>query len=115
MNKEECLKACETLIDKTCIKCDMCISQRCESKFCEIGEAHTLVHRLINEHFDNPPLKFEELKEGMWIWDDKDNWYEKIKELLTIRNDNYIKFDQGDGDYIKVKFEEEKFYAREVK
>ena len=29
-----------------------------------------LFERLICKHFDNPPLKFEELEEGMWIWDE---------------------------------------------
>lgn len=35
---------------------------------------------LLQELVDNPPLKFENLKEGMWIWDDKNKIYNLIYE-----------------------------------
>lgn len=31
---------------------------------------------VIRELVDNPPLKFEDLHEGMWVWD------EKIKSII---------------------------------
>ena len=34
---------------------------------------------LIDEHFDNPPLEFEELKQGMWIWDNARKEWVKVE------------------------------------
>ena len=41
------------------------------------------IQQLIDEHFDNPPLKFEELKEGMWVWDNLMKAYMKIEEVIV--------------------------------
>lgn len=38
--------------------------------------------QLIQEHFDNPPLSFDELEKGMWVWDDKEKWFRKIAILF---------------------------------
>lgn len=60
----------------------------------------------------NPPLKFEELHENMWVWDNKDKYYFKIdtkseekNKLTTIMC----------GQLIRIFFEENRFYLREVK
>lgn len=58
----------------------------------------------------NPPLKFEELEEGMWIWDDKEKRYGKV----TQRN-------MWEHGLLSIPglcwgaFEEDRFYTREVK
>ena len=49
---------------------------------------------LIDEHFDNPPLKFEELKEGMWVWDIE--WCQ-FRKLIDAQD-----------------FEENRFYRKQV-
>lgn len=59
-NKEECLKALsyfyeEVSIDEYNTKLD--------------DKNYQILEKLIGEHFDNPPLKFEELEVGMWVWD----------------------------------------------
>lgn len=69
---------------------------------------------LIIEHFSNPPLKFEELKEGMWIWDKEE---EEWLWLCAKRKEN-------DKEYLRVhsiyecdsvcKFEPNRFYRKEV-
>lgn len=77
--------------------------------------------QLINEHFDNPPLKFEELKEGDWIWDSKHKEYiecnpgiNSLNELCALYWYTYFNPDgELEEDYIK--FEENRFYRREVK
>lgn len=58
---------------------------------------------------ENPPLKLEELKEGMWVWDNKEKMYGKIAHepyqrfgLLTVPG------------YMWGVFEENRFYRREV-
>lgn len=64
---------------------------------------------------NNPPLKFEELKEDMWIWDNKYKDY-----VIFKRNDNenvekIIIFSKGgDEEYLRM-FKENRFYRREVK
>ena len=63
MTKEECEKALETIGDWP-----LWDSERTESGMWEVKDAsrdeYKVIEKLINEHFDNPPLKFEDLKEG---------------------------------------------------
>ncbi|MCR0360838.1 hypothetical protein MKD08_08880 [[Clostridium] innocuum] len=42
-----------------------------EENIDEVNNCDNYLEQLINEHFDNQPLKFEDLEEGMWVWDDK--------------------------------------------
>lgn len=53
-----------------------------EENIDEVNNCDNYLEQLINEHFDNPPLKFEDLKEGVWVWDDKEKWYRKIVILF---------------------------------
>lgn len=111
-------------------------------------EANSILTQLINEHFelvkdfmqlvkdfmqleksyDNlydkfynlKPLKFEEIHEGMWIWDNKMKEYIKcatginsLNELCVFYWYNCFNLDgELEEDYIK--FEENRFYRREV-
>lgn len=70
---------------------------------------------LIEEFFSNPPLSFTEIQNSMWIWDkDEEEW------LLVC-----YKWKEYDKEYLKVcsiyeygavcKFEENRFYRKEVK
>ena len=63
---------------------------------------------LINEHFDNPPLKFEELKEGMWVWDVKNAEWVCIDR--PIANVSYCK----NLSVLVIFFEENRFYRKQV-
>lgn len=63
----------------------------------------------IVDYFDNRSLKFEELKEGMWVWDDKEKHYGKVTQkkmwkhgLLSIQS------------LCWGVFEHNRFYRREV-
>ena len=38
-----------------------------------VNQCTELLQNLIHEYFDNPPLSFEEMKEGDWIWDNAKN------------------------------------------
>lgn len=75
--------------------------------------------QLINEHFDNTPLKFEELKENMWVWDNKTKSYIFIFKPLNwepikgIRYANMIIYHSAEGYYMD--FEENRFFRYEVK
>lgn len=49
--------------------------------------------QLIEEHFNPQPYKFEDLKVGMWVWDDEERECRKILEAyVTDENDDvYVK------------------------
>lgn len=74
-----------------------------------------VIENLIDEHFDNPPLKFDELEENMWVWDNK----RKVKLLIAYC---YSEDDMGyynlsnpeDYKYVHIEFEENRFYRKEV-
>ena len=84
----------------------------------------------INEAIDyaikelqNPPLKFEELHEGMWIWDNKYKQYIKIRRLKNKHSfiGYYPNFEinpETDEPYENLQgiffFEKNRFYRREV-
>jgi len=74
-------------------------------------KADTL-NELIHEHFDNPPLEFEELKPNMWVWDNEDKKYNKIIEI----NGDKISFYYITSDVMRYicKFEPNRFYRKEV-
>lgn len=70
------------------------------------------IYQLINEHFDNPPFGFEELKSNMWVWDNEDKKYNKIIEI----NGDKISFYYITSDVMRYicKFEPNRFYRKEV-
>ena len=74
---------------------------------------------LITEHFDNPPLKFEELKQCMWVWDSKYDEYIQIdfvtpRKEIEVYTPSYIGGDMQ-GIYIEeFKFEENRYYRKQV-
>lgn len=61
---------------------------------------------------DNPPLKFEELKEGMWVWDNKMVLYIRIAKIIgkTIYAEDFL---YGFDCY--GRYEENRFYRKKVK
>ena len=64
---------------------------------------------IIKELTNNTPLKFEDLKDEMWVWDNKFECYEKIHGI-----DKYLGIMFENGFYGEW-FEENRFYLREVK
>ena len=81
--------------------------------------------QLINEHFDssetrvetrdNPPLKFEELKEGMWVWDNKYKDYVKFKryDIDDVVGKLLILSKGFDDEFLRI-FRENRFYRKQV-
>lgn len=60
----------------------------------------------------NPPLKFEELKLGMWVWDSNDNKYNKIIEINNDKIGFY--YITNSSTRFTCTFEENRFYRKEV-
>ena len=130
LTKEECEKALEWFKLK---QCKGCLSQypNCWSKC--IDMPYTTLKQLINDHFkleemylklvkmwgmdSNPPLKFEELKEGMWVWDNKTKKYKQVSDIPNITNKtgHNVDFVYFRGHKEVMLFDENRFYRREVK
>ena len=73
-----------------------------------LGHAVAFQEELINLK-DNPPLKFEELHEGMWVWDNRIKAYLKIQEIWVNK---VIHFDNC---CVVCFFQENRFFRYEVK
>lgn len=85
-----------------------------------IDELKKTINENIYKIFKNPPLKFDELHEGMWVWDNRTKAYAKIRHLLIREKINAITKEKRNEPRIKFKwgevvFEENRFYRYEVK
>lgn len=112
LSKEECIKHCE--IFEKIIKKDLSFRYIEGLNF---EEQSTLVRnlknvmecfeQLIEEHFDNEPLKWEELHEDMWVWCGGE--YSQITELSDFGTIKLVYFDCD-----SVRFKEGRFYRKQV-
>lgn len=118
MSKEECEKALDDVVGKSGVLNNCCgyIGQCLKSGICKFDGvtddcadymAFNTLKQLIQEHFDNPPLSFDDLKEGMWVWDDKHSFYDQIISLgsstpSSIETETWF-----------TSFEENRFYRRQ--
>ena len=100
LNKEECEKAFKRLIG-------MIITSPFEEDLIDYNDLKKydtqlqndfmddvmVFMQLIEEHFNPQPYKFEDLKVGIWVWDDVEHEYRKILEAyVTDENDDvYVK------------------------
>lgn len=73
---------------------------------------YDILKKLIQENFSNPPLKFDELKEGMWVWDNKMVLYIRIAKIIgkTIYAEDFL---YGFDCY--GRYEKNRFYRKQVK
>ena len=104
LTKSECVEAYEILYGNYKIT---------EENKDDFEYACEILERLIDKHFDNPPLKFEELKEGMWIWDNKDKAYMKI-ESVCDKDWVWLYIDSSEREHIDELYEPNRFYRKEV-
>ena len=64
---------------------------------------------------DNPPLEFEELKEGMFVWDNKHHMYIKIDRIWESYNKTIYFYAIGWECCEYTEYESNRFYRKEVK
>lgn len=113
MNKEELkklnesIKHCEDVISNLKLKenCDECLKQHEQLKKWLIEYKN-----LINPQ----PYKFEELKDEMWVWDNKEKKY--IKSCNNFDTEEYgkgIRVQIG-FDLVRYPYEENRFYRKQV-
>lgn len=121
LTKEECENVLSE--NKIYLKNQMLKKERISHSVYLLNTVTSLLERLIHEHFDNPPLKFEELKEGMWVWDNKYKYYFECNPRISTDMTECVWYESfwyntGEGydefyeDYIE--FEENRFYRKEV-
>ena len=106
LTKEECINALENIIF------NVGVARSDYRKSGKAREDYYTLNSLIEEHFSNPPLKFEELKEGMWVWDNKMVLYISISKIIgkTIYAEDFI---YGFDCY--GRYEKNRFYRKQVK
>lgn len=105
MTKEECLKAKEILRMAN----DYPTSKYNNSDL--IDQAIQLFENLVEEHFNNPPLRYEEIEEEKWYWHNKKKeWIKIISKDLCVPSEYPI----IETIYEYIEFESNCFYRKQV-
>lgn len=104
--------------------CDLCAIGIQQDKMCYIGVQQCFKNGVYTKYksrlTNNPPLKFEDLHEGMWVWDDKNKIYNLIYEKrINCAKEKEIEFqwempDRECQNFMTDVYEENRFYCREV-
>ena len=113
LTKEYCIDIKESM-------CDGCLYKTYVGAKCSCG-AKELFEQLLEEHFDNPPLKYEELHKRMWVWDNLTKEWLYITRL-SVGHVTKRKYFHYLGIYtgleqlkkLDMVFEDNRFYRREV-
>lgn len=77
---------------------------------------HDMIEQLIKEHFEPQPYEWEDLKEGMWVWDKKEKLCNLIYETrINCAGEQEIEFQfrmpSLDGnEFMNTIFEENRFF-----
>ena len=74
----------------------------------DIVDCYKEIETLIVEFINPQPYKFEELKKGMWVWDEKEKKCNKIIEIEG-RNIDFYYITESIDRFI-VEFEENRFF-----
>lgn len=70
-----------------------------------------VLNQLIKEYFDPQPYKFEELEDGMWIWDEKEKVCTHIISLFEHEERMNVEYKDPYGVwYDSLPFEENRFF-----
>lgn len=80
-----------------------------------LGHAVAFQEELINLK-DNPPLKFEELHDGMWVWVNDMKIYRQVHRTYVREVDDFgIEIEMVQVGGLHLGFEPNRFYRKEVK
>ena len=97
------------------------LSRDVKSKDEYITELRNYITQIEREFKDDPPLKFEELREGMWVWDNKTKEYIVCSPNINVMGQRCVcywcgyTFLDGEFDEDYIIFEENRFFRKEVK
>ncbi|RGC89237.1 hypothetical protein [Thomasclavelia ramosa] len=113
-SKDDCNRALNKLIEckqrRLCDKCNFKIR-------CTMSNDKFIIKKLIDEHFNPKPYKFEDLKPNMWVWDNvaKECLY-VVRPFITtgVRVKYFTCLGIWNLEKIKklnMKFEENRFFS----
>ena len=128
ITENECSEALTRLLRPYFVKVDVQNVYHSINIGYSIEEDSNLLTLLIQEYFGNPPLKFEELKEDMWIWDNKlKEWRQLLEKLIVgetegsefyediyVKGTKIIRIGYHKFDWKDILFEPNRFYRKEV-
>lgn len=87
--------------------------ERCLEALTDCDLMYDVLYELINYRFVNTPLRFDELKAGMWVWDNKEKAYRKI-ESVCQKILVWFFIDYTERDRIDEVYLEDRFYRKQV-
>lgn len=112
LTKEECVQKAKDMAKIMPLKSEY--GYGCSDE--EFDETQEFIFQLIEKCFDNPPLKFEELHEGMWVWCEtispNISMYKGWCLIDHIEN-NKVLCHGVDGKY-EFQYKENHFYRKQV-
>lgn len=120
ITREECELALEIIENLDGIECITCRANGIDDRQLDISENYSKaiekMYELIEEHFNNPPLKFSELKPDMWVWDDEYKAWRQIHTTYHSNLHDVVEFKDGQYPTLARKyfFEENRFYRKQV-
>lgn len=105
LTKEEC----DNALDRVARFCSWFSPYECPECI-KLKNELDILDKLIEEHFDNPPLTHEEIEEGKWYWHNKLKFWMKIinKDVCT---EIFPVMENEDG---YIYFEEDTYFRKEV-
>lgn len=109
LTENECSEALTRLLRPYYAKVDVQNVYHSINKCHSIEDDSNLLTLLIQEYFGNSPLKFDELEENMWVWDDKKKEWCILDKLW----EKELRWYSPSGLHGGV-FEENRFYRKEV-
>lgn len=103
MLSEEKLLECLDAV-KSSEKCQNCIG---DCRKCEYSISLDTLEEAISEYFNPQPYEFEDLKEGMWIWDEE--FHECFLVAKIYNRNKIIRLNLG-SYWWEMDFKENRFY-----
>lgn len=112
LTKDECEKA----LDRVARFCSWFNPYKCPERI-KFKNELDILDKLIEQHFDNPPLKLDEIKKGMWVWINGKH-REKVYGIGydKVWNCNLVYICEHGTDYYgeTYPYEPNRFYRKEV-
>lgn len=95
------------------LECDVEVTMTLKNGHTETFDCYKEIEKCVVDFVKNTkPYKFEDLKEGMWVWDSNDNKYNKIIEINNDKIGFY--YITNSSTRFTCTFEENRFYRKQV-
>lgn len=101
------------------LECDVEVTMTLKNGHTETFDCYKEIEKcVVNFIKSTKPYKFEDLKEGMWVWDNKHDMFNQILELrINCAEEQEIEFNyslETDDEIYNDIFEENRFYRKQV-